>query len=111
MPRPLRASPLPPKPVLCSSLAQARSEIDRIDLQMITLLANRQLWTAAALTFTPAAPEQPRTERLLDGIRQRCAWAKAQGLDPAFAEILFSTLIARDFSADAQRRASSSAPT
>jgi chorismate mutase len=105
MPRPLRASPLPPKPVLCSSLAQARAEIDRIDLQIVTLLAHRQLWTAAALTYTPEAPDLPRTERLLGGIRQRCAWAKAQDLDPAFVEILFSTLIARDFSADAQRRA------
>ena len=103
MPRLLRLSS-PPEPVVCTSLRQARAEIDRIDQQIVSLLATRQLWAAAGLTFTPEAPDVPRTERLLDGIRQRRAWAKAQGLDPAFAEILFSTLIARDFSADALRR-------
>jgi chorismate mutase len=104
MARPQRDVPPMPLPDL-STLAKARMEIDAIDERIIEMLARRQLVTAAALRFTPLPNEQPRTERLLTGIQKRCTWAKAHGIDPTFIEILFSTMMARDLSADAQRRA------
>ena len=104
MPRPSRDLPPTRLPDL-STLAHARQEIDAIDVQIIAMLARREHVVAAALRFTPMPNEQPRTERLLTGIQQRCAWAKAHGVDPTFIEILFSTMMARDLSADAQRRA------
>jgi len=108
MPRPQRDVPPTQLPDI-STLAKARMEIDVIDERIIAMLAIRQQLTAAALRFTPLPNEQPRTERLLTGIQQRCAWAKAHGIDPTFIEILFSTMMARDLSADAQRRAMLSA--
>jgi len=104
MPRSPRDVPPTRLPDL-STLAKARMEIDTIDQQIIAMIARREQATAAALRCTPLPNEQPRTERLLTGIQQRCLWAKAHGVDPTFIEILFSTMMARDLSADAQRRA------
>ena len=81
-------------PTACQSLADVRSEIDRIDAQIIALLRIRGDYVRAAARFkdslaSVAAPE--RQAAMLD-VRRR--WAEHEGLDADFVEKLYREIVA-----------------
>ena len=78
----------------CATLAQVRENIDRIDQNLVRLMAKRQQYVGEAARFKkdPAAVGDPaRVDAVIVKVR---ADASAQGLDPTVAEKTFRAMIA-----------------
>jgi isochorismate pyruvate lyase len=78
----------------CATLATVRENIDRIDHELIRLMAERQQYVGEAGRFKkdPAAVSDPaRVDAVIAKVR---ADAVAQKLDPAVAEKTFRAMIA-----------------
>jgi isochorismate pyruvate lyase len=81
-------------PAECRSLEEVRSAIDRIDEEMIGLLARRALYVQAAARFKTSAADVPAPERLTAMLAVRRQWAEQGGLDPDFVEHLYREMVA-----------------
>jgi isochorismate pyruvate lyase len=82
-----------PAPADCYTKEEVRAEIDRIDSQLIGLLAERFAYVRrmAALKREPSdAYDRQRIEAILSRVR---AEAEARGLDPDLAQSLWQQLI------------------
>jgi isochorismate pyruvate lyase len=78
----------------CTSLAEVRANIDRIDHALIGLMAERGQYVAEAGRFKkdPSAVSAPaRVDAIIAKVK---ADAEAQGLDPTVAEKTFRAMIA-----------------
>jgi isochorismate pyruvate lyase len=78
----------------CTTLAQVRDNIDRIDHAIVALMAERGKYVAEAGRFKPdpAAVSAPaRVDAIIAKVR---AEAEVQGLDPAVAERAYRAMIA-----------------
>jgi isochorismate pyruvate lyase len=77
----------------CSTLAEVRDNIDRIDRGIARLMAERQKYVAEAGRFKkdPASVSDPvRVEAIIAKVR---ADAESQGLDPTVAERTYRAMI------------------
>jgi isochorismate pyruvate lyase len=77
----------------CQSLAEVRTEIDRIDRAMLALLAERGAYVKQAARFKQNPAEVPAPERVaqvLAGVRNRAA---EFGADPEVAEATWRAMI------------------
>jgi chorismate mutase len=86
-----------------------RDRIDRIDRQLVVLLADRARLVEQCIAL-PADPAAERQERVLRAIARRRAWAAKAGLDQGFTEVLFAVLLARDVAVQSHRRELPQAP-
>lgn len=81
-------------PSQCSTMAELRAEIDRIDARIVALLAERAAYIDRAAELKPAlglpARIDDRVEEVVAKVRAR---ATAEALDPALAEALWRQLI------------------
>jgi isochorismate pyruvate lyase len=78
----------------CNSLAEVRDNIDRIDHQIVTLMAEREKYVGEAGRFkaNPAAVSAPaRVEQVIIKVK---AMAKESGLSEEVAEKTFRAMIA-----------------
>jgi isochorismate pyruvate lyase len=78
----------------CESLQQVRENIDRIDAQMIALMAERGRFVAEAGRFKPtvaAVHDGARVERIITRVR---AMAAEKNLSPEVAEATYRAMIA-----------------
>ncbi len=78
----------------CATLAEVRKNIDRIDHDLVRLMAERQQYVGEAGRFKkdPAAVSDPkRVDAIIARVRTD---AEAQKLDPAVAERTFRAMIA-----------------
>jgi isochorismate pyruvate lyase len=78
----------------CASLGEVRENIDRIDRDLVRLMAERQKYVGEAGRFkaNPAAVSAPaRVEQVIDKVK---ALAREDGLAAAVAEKTFRTMIA-----------------
>src|SRR5271156_2800881 len=78
----------------CTTLAQVRDNIDRIDHAIVALMAERGKYVAEAGRFKPdpAAVSAPaRVDAIIAKVRTD---AEAQGLDPTVAERTYRAMIA-----------------
>ena len=78
----------------CATLAEVRKNIDRIDHDLVRLMAERQQYVGEAGRFKkdPAAVSDPkRVDAIIARVR---ADAEAQKLDPTVAEKTFRAMIA-----------------
>ena len=78
----------------CENLAEVRENVDRIDRDLVRLMAERQSYVGEAGRFKkdPAAVADPkRVDAVIAKVR---ADAAAQGLDPTVAEKTFRAMIA-----------------
>jgi isochorismate pyruvate lyase len=78
----------------CNSLAEVRDNIDRIDHEIVTLMAERQKYVGEAGRFkaNPAAVSAPaRVEQIIVKVR---GMAKEAGLSEEVAEKTFRAMIA-----------------
>ena len=81
-------------PSQCSTMAELRAEIDRIDARLVALLAERAGYIDRAAELKPAlglpARIDDRVEEVVEKVRAR---AMAEALEPDLAEALWRRLI------------------
>jgi isochorismate pyruvate lyase len=90
-------------PAQCASLAQVRAEIDRLDAQIVRLLAERGGYVLAAARFKNSADEvraPQRVEQVLAKVRQL---ATEHGAMPEVVERIYRELINAFTDAEHQR--------
>lgn len=82
------------RPADCTTMADIRAEIDRLDADLVALLAERTAYVDRAAAIKPAArlPARiaPRVEEVVANVRGH---ATARGLPPDLAEDLWRRLI------------------
>jgi isochorismate pyruvate lyase len=91
------------RPEQCVDLQEIRTEIDRLDEQIIDALAERALYVAAAARFKrdrAAVADNARVDAMISSRRR---WAEAKGLSPDLAEELFRKMVSH-FIAEEQRQ-------
>lgn len=82
------------KIVECHSLQQVRAEIDRIDRQMVALLAERGRYVKQVARFKSNPAEVAAPERVQQIIANIAALAREYGADPTVAEATWRAMIA-----------------
>lgn len=78
----------------CNSLEQVRENIDRIDTEIIRLIAERGTYVAQASAFKKnedGVKDTGRVEKVIAGIRKK---AETYGADPDLAESVYRQMIA-----------------
>ncbi|HMO47265.1 MAG TPA: chorismate mutase [Rubrivivax sp.] len=80
-------------PEACESLAQLRAEIDRIDAQIVPLLAERGAYVLAAARFKKSGEEVRAPQRVEQVIARVRALAEAHGAMPDVVERIYRELI------------------
>jgi isochorismate pyruvate lyase len=81
------------QPSHCASLYEIRVELDRIDHQIVTLLAERFAYVHAAAPFKKSEVEVAAPERYTAMLAQRRDWAKESGLDADVVESVFREIV------------------
>ncbi|WP_036484294.1 isochorismate lyase [Myxosarcina sp. GI1] len=77
----------------CQNITEVRSEIDRIDRQVIAILAKRFEYVKAAAKFKNSTTDVRAADRLEAMLQQRRVWAESEGLDPDVVEDLYRNLV------------------
>ena len=80
-------------PQSCESLAQVREQIDRIDDQVVRLLAERGTWVLAAARFKRSPEEVRAPQRVEQVIARVRALAEQHGAMPDVVERVYRELI------------------
>jgi isochorismate pyruvate lyase len=82
------------EPAACGSMAEVRAEIDRLDRELVALLARRAAFIdrAAALKRIEGLPARIE-ERVREVLGNARAAAEAGSLDPALAERLWRCIV------------------
>ncbi len=81
-------------PTACRSLEDVRSEIDRIDLQIVALLRQRADFVRTAAAFKSSQADVAAPARRTSMLEARRQWAVREGLDPDFIERLYGEIVA-----------------
>jgi len=84
------------KPNECSSLKEVRDQIDRIDEQIIQLLALRHKYVEEVVHYKTDEEGVVAAARKDFVIRQRTEWAAQSGADPETVKKLYTILIDRN---------------
>lgn len=79
----------------CTTMAEVREQIDRIDRELVHLLAERQRYIEQAGHIKPARDTIRDIARIEDVIRKIREHAAAAGLSPEIAEPIWRELIER----------------
>lgn len=80
-------------PNQCESMADIRSEIDRLDHQVIELLGQRFAYVKTASKFKTTEANVKAPERLDAMLQQRRVWAKEEGLSADAIEKMYQDLV------------------
>ena len=80
-------------PEQCESLAQVRAEIDRLDTQIVQLLAERSGYVLAAARFKRSAAEVRAPQRVEQVVARVRALAETHGAPPEVVERIYRELI------------------
>ncbi len=81
------------EPDACSGMEDIRSEIDRLDQAVISLLGKRFKYVIAAAKFKTSSGAVRASERFKAMLAKRREWAEAEGLNPNVIEKLYSDLV------------------
>ena len=81
------------EPKDCQTLAEVRSEIDRLDQSLIKIISRRQEYAHAAARFKRTDREVHAHDRQRQMMAVRRLWAETEGLDPDLIESLFRMMI------------------
>ncbi len=79
----------------CQSMADVRVEIDRLDVALVALLAERQTYIERAAQIKTSRAVVHDQARIDDVIAKVLAAARGAGLSPAIAEPVWRTLVER----------------
>ena len=80
--------------VQCASLDEVRQQIDRIDRQLVALIAERGAYVRQAAGFKKTAAEVPSPQRVAEILAKVDALALASGADPAVVVATWRAMIA-----------------
>jgi isochorismate pyruvate lyase len=80
-------------PEHCRDMAELRAEIDRLDRELVTLLAQRQRYIERAAEIKQDRNVVRDEARIEDVVAKVLAAARKAGLDPKIAEPVWRTLI------------------
>jgi isochorismate pyruvate lyase len=78
----------------CTSIEVVRSNIDRIDRQIVTLLAERGSYVKQAARFKKSTDEVKAPQRVEQVIRKVTALSDELGADPIVTEQVYRAMIA-----------------
>ena len=79
--------------VKCETMTDVRREIDRLDRELVTLLAERQNYIEQAGRIKASRDKVRDVPRIEDVVAKVLAAAKEAGLSPAMAEPIWRLLI------------------
>jgi isochorismate pyruvate lyase len=82
-----------PTPKACKSIDEIRSELDRIDQQIIHLIGERFEYVKEIVHFKSNAEEVKAKNRYNEVFEIRRKWAEEQGIDPDVIEQIYKTLV------------------
>jgi isochorismate pyruvate lyase len=77
----------------CDSLAEVRTEIDRIDHSIIKLIARRKGYVMAAARFKTNLEDVAAPQRFAAMLEVRRAWAIEQSVNPDMVEKLYREMV------------------
>ena len=80
---------------VCSSLDQVRSNIDRIDNEIIRLIAQRGKYVAQAAAFKKSETEVRDSSRVEAVVQKARNTAEQYGADPDMIEAVYREMISR----------------
>ena len=80
-------------PEKCSTIQEIRTEIDRIDQEIIRLLGERYGYVKAVVKFKTSETSVRAPDRVATMLQKRRAWAEEAGLSPDIIEKLYSDLV------------------
>ena len=80
------------KPDRCENIIDIRTEIDRLDRQVIAIIGQRFEYVKAAAKFKTSETSVKAPERFQAMLQQRRVWAEEEGLNPDVIEKIY-----RDF--------------
>jgi isochorismate pyruvate lyase len=78
----------------CASLAEVRHHIDRLDQQLVGLIAERGAYVKQAAGFKKMADEVPAPQRVAQVLDRVNGLALATGADPAVVDATWRAMIA-----------------
>ncbi len=82
------------KPVDCTSLAELRTEIDRLDQTIVSLIGERFGYVKEVVKYKDRTAESIEAQdRKVSMMRDRREWAEAEGLNPDVIEAMFGQLV------------------
>ncbi len=77
----------------CENMLDIRTEIDRLDRQIIELLGQRFVYVKAASKFKRSQTSVKASERFEAMLKQRRVWADEEGLDADVIEKMYRDLV------------------
>lgn len=80
-------------PDQCESMVDIRTEIDRLDRQVVALLGQRFAYVKAASKFKTSETTVRAPERLQAMLKQRRIWAEEVGLNADVIEKMYQDLV------------------
>jgi isochorismate pyruvate lyase len=80
-------------PEECTSLAEVRHEIDRIDRSIVAALGERRGYVMAALKFKSSPGAIAAPERVAAMLETRRKWALEERIDPNVIEAIYRALV------------------
>ena len=83
----------PAPPVPCRDLDEVRANIDRLDVEIVRLMAERSFYVGDAARFKPSREGVVDRARIEDIIAHMREWAEEIGLAPEIAEATFRRMI------------------
>jgi len=81
------------EPEHCSGMEDIRTEIDKMDQDIITILGKRFEYVKAASKFKTSQTSVRAPERFNAMLEQRRIWASSQGLSPDVIEKMYRDLV------------------
>lgn len=81
------------KPEECNDIQDIRTEIDRIDQEIISLLGNRYQYVQSAAKFKKDEQGVKAPDRVKSMLAKRRGWAEQAGLDPDMIEEMYTNLV------------------
>ncbi|MCY4089950.1 MAG: chorismate mutase family protein [Caldilineaceae bacterium] len=78
----------------CTTLAEIRSEIDRLDRAVVEAIGQRREYVRAASRFKRSESEVQAPDRQRKMLAARRSWAEEEGADPDLVEALFREIVA-----------------
>lgn len=100
----------PKHPQECHTLADIRTEIDRIDRDIIRAIGERKQYVIAAAAFKTTPSEVAAPERFTTMLQMRRRWAEEEALSPDVIEKLYRDLV-NHFTAEEHAHWSKTAPS
>lgn len=95
----------------CASLAEVRLHIDRLDRQLVALIAERGAYVRQAAGFKNTAAKVPAPQRVAEVLARVEAMALEAGAEPAVVDATWRAMIAAFIDSERQHQAALHPPS